>query len=114
MIAASGGRPAVRATCAIASAAEWLSLPAPVKITTGAAPPAWRSAQVRALARVTSSGRGVVRHSRAEAEDRVGALRHGLRPGPGDLHQQHHADTGGVNQKDGPQDELLPENRTVT
>ena len=46
-------------------------------------------------------GRDLVRHARAEAEDRVGGLRLGLRSWPCDLHQHHHGDTGGVEQKNG-------------
>jgi hypothetical protein len=45
-----------RATVAIASAAAWKSLPAPVKTTTGAAPPAWSAAQVRARASPRRAG----------------------------------------------------------
>ena len=50
---------------------------------------------------LVGQGRDLVRHARAEAEDRVGGLWLGLRSWPCDLHQHHHGDTGGVEQKNG-------------
>jgi hypothetical protein len=59
-IIACGGMPASAATAAIASAADRVSLPAPVKTTTGATPAACSAAQVSARPRETSSGRAEV------------------------------------------------------